>query len=355
MAVYFLIFIIFSSLYLIEDFIKSSMDKLFLFLICVLVLVFLAGLRSEEASTDYGTYLRFFNDIQSSKISVWSEISAEPFYRLIPYAFGVLGLPAISSFLFFAILGVSLKGIAILKGSRYWFGTLLIYFTYFYFLHEFTQIRIGVAAGIWLLSVPLIKRRKFWSFFLCIMLAVCFHYSAVFYLLTYWISDTKINQRKWFIILGLSFIFAFSKVNFLDLLLNVPIGLVAGKADFYLGGMSTGLFSSNINLFNAVVLIDLFILSIMSICTTTLELNQKFFNFYLKCYFASLICFFLLAGIPPFAFRIRELFQVVHIFLIPGIVYMLKEKIWAKFIVITIALAFLFIQTFYSGLVKPYI
>lgn len=354
MTIYFLIYITFCIFYIVEDFIKSKWNKIIVYLSCLLGLTIFSGFRTSAASTDYATYLEFFTRVSAARSWASIENSGELFYNLIPFIVGKLGMPVVSTFFIFSIIGVFLKGFAIMRNTRYWFGALLVYFTYFYLLHEFTQIRAGIATGIWLLSISTITKRKFGVFLICSAISVCFHLSAIIYLLTYWIDDTKINTKKYVIALVSALIFASLKLDYFSLLLNFPIAIVAAKADLYVGGISTGLFSNTVNIFNVIVLVELGLLLILTVYRKKLQHTVKHYNFYLKSYYLSLILFFGLSAFPPVAFRVRELFQVVHIILIPTIIYLFKEKYVAKILVISIALIFLFIQTFYSGLVKPY-
>ncbi len=354
MLIYYLIFSLILFFLLAEDFFQNNVDKYILLMFCLLILSLFAGLRPAKASTDYENYFEVFNNAPNAITFIDRIGNAEPFYIFIPSFFKFIGFPIISSFVLYAFLGTFLKGIAIMKYSKYWFVSLIVYFSNFFLLHEFTQIRIGVAIGIYLLSIPFIFKRNFLLFALAITLACCFHYSAIILLSTFWISDKPLNKPIYLLCILGSLIIGILKIDLISLLSYLPISFIKEKTEFYIGANQSGLFNNQINLFNVFSLIDIFTCIILLKYSRQVSKHQVGFNFLLKLYFISLFFFFLLSSLPAVAYRIREIFQIVQIFLIPCLIFIFKERYVGKIVIVLISLLFLYVQTYYANLVNPY-
>jgi len=79
----------------------------------------------------------------------------------------------------YAILGVSIKLFAIYKLSPLPLLSLFLYLVTYYPLHEYTQIRAGVAAGIVLLATQDLANKNDLAFFIKIALAMLFHWASL--------------------------------------------------------------------------------------------------------------------------------------------------------------------------------
>src|SRR5882762_4641909 len=78
-----------------------------------------------------------------------------------------------------AVLGISTKLTAFNSLSKYLYITLVVYFLSYFLLHDYTQIRVAVASGIFLLSIPDLRDRNFKTYFFKSFLAIFLHYSAI--------------------------------------------------------------------------------------------------------------------------------------------------------------------------------
>ena len=82
-------------------------------------------------------------------------------------------------FLFYALLGVTLKFVAFRKMSDFWFVPVMLYLTFIFELHEVTQIRTGVMSGLFLLAIRPIAEKKRIKALVLIGLGAVFHVSAL--------------------------------------------------------------------------------------------------------------------------------------------------------------------------------
>jgi len=352
MSIYFLIFFVI-TIFCIFD-IDDQVDKLFVFWAICVGLIFLAGFRPAEASTDYVNYLEFFREIKPGLTFYEKGSFSEPFYNFIPAFIKFLGINVIYAFLVYAILGVTFKGIAIIKLTPLIFLSLLIYYSNFFLLHEMTQIRIGVAIGLYLIGVPFIITKNIFKFSIIMLLAVCFHFSAILLWLTYFMNHNTFSRKKYITIIGIALPLTLLKLDLLSFLRFLPLGVFAEKIDFYYGAMQTGAFTTEINVFNIVTLINILVCLIF---IWKIELFQARFRYsilFVKMYILSLIIFMLLSFMPPLAFRFRELFEVVQIILLPQLFFLFKEKLVGRLIVISLASLLFYMNVVHVSLVGPY-
>ncbi len=352
MAIYIVIFLI--ILFFCSFEVKNINNRIIIFGTIWFILILLAGLRSAQASTDYEVYLDFFKSIKPGIIFFLRESPAEPFYNFIPAFVKLLGLPVTISFLIFAIIGVSFKAIAIINSTKLIFFSLLIYYSNFFMLHEMTQIRIGVAIGIYLLGLKYIMNKELLKFSIIIILATCFHFSAIILGLTYFFNLNTFNKKKYLALMILVIPLSILQLDPLFFLKSLPLGVFSEKLEFYYGAMQTGVFEKKINIFNIFTIIDIAICFLFIFKIEFLQTKFKYANLFLKMYVCSLLIFFVLSFIPPLAFRFRELFQSVQILLIPQIIFLFKERYVGKLIVISIGFIMFYINVIHLQLVKNY-
>ena len=114
-----------------------------------------------------------------------------------------------------------------------YFLSVLTYFSYFFLLHEMTQIRVGVASGIILLSVPDIYNRNAKAFAFKNILAILFHYSASVFLLFYFVDGKKINAKVYIGLILAAYLLHFAHVRLIDFLTLLPIEAFVSKIETY--------------------------------------------------------------------------------------------------------------------------
>lgn len=185
-----------------------------------LLLIFIAGFRPIGLDRDSPTYVSLLN-IPFSQANF---LDKEPtFWMLVEINRVLFSSNERTFFLIFAIIGVSLKILAINRLSSMPFLSLWAYICLYFILHEMTQIRAGIAAGIFLLSIPDICNRNLKKFIIKVLFASLFHYSAIVMLSLYFLNLRKISIIYFFLpVIGLFLAyFGLSKIlllNFTDFL-----------------------------------------------------------------------------------------------------------------------------------------
>lgn len=99
-------------------------------------------------SRDYATYLRDFADFNETPFL--EVMQQDLLYRAAVWIFGHLGGTAEAFYLLLASLGLVVKLTALQRLTGRSSLAILIYISSYFFLHDFTQLRAGLAIGIWM-------------------------------------------------------------------------------------------------------------------------------------------------------------------------------------------------------------
>ena len=320
-----------------------SSKTLILILIGIL-LILVAGLRPIGIDGDSLSYI----SVLHVSLSEANFIDKEPSFWMINELNKLLFAGNEQTFfLIFAILGVSLKILAIKKLSLLPFYSIFVYTCLYFILHEMTQIRVGVATAIFLLAIPDIYNRNFKSFIFKTVLAMMFHYSSVIMLLIYFLNPYKINFKIFFFLPLIGIVFMFIGINIitiLNLFLFLLPDFLANKIELYILLFDDGKFSE-INVFNFYYG-SLFVLYYIMILYHN-YFKSQYDVLFLKIFALMLFFFYFSTAIPVLAFRVSEFFGVVFIILIPHFALIFKQNTIAKIpLILWLTIYLIFIMIF---------
>lgn len=357
MIFYIIIFIVLAFFAVEYEIGKKNLSIFYLILIVSLILF--AGLRSSQIGRDYLLYQFAFDYIGEPSnltgndfLSVYEPgfIAVTLFFKwLFPFTY------TIALMIFFAVAAVSLKAISFYKYSLNPFLALLVYYGYFFFIQEMTQIRVGLAAGIYLFSLQYYFKNKYISFVFLILLASLFHYSALLFLSTL-IFKKDDFKSVWFIILlfltlplGIIKIPAFNIFNIISLVSESNV-----KLENYSYIIEQNLGESG-NIWTVSNLINILVSAYLLIIVPKEDiLKDKYLNLFLKLNITGIFIFSLFSSDALLSFRISELFSISSIFLIPYLVIYLPFKKFNVWFVVIIAFLLLFSNLFLGKLIEPY-
>ncbi len=339
--------------YLISLFNKGN-KLLNVFNIINLLLLFtiLAGFRNELVSRDYDNYVNFFNQIiEGNTVSV---IDDPGFYFIIKLI-NLFTNKYVYLFVVYAILGVSIKFLSFIRisGLSGAFLAIMIYSSNFFLLHEMTQIRIGVATGIFLISLKYIIDRNFKKFLLCMALGMFFHLSVIIVFPLYFINFKSIKPKFWILLFSLNVFFYITNLSLLNLLQAFLPSNYSEKINVYKSFMLDSNDTTNIGIFNRFLLyliLNFFLLYNWKI----LESKSKYFILLLKCSFISLSIAFFLYDFYLFSYRFSEIIGVVQICLFPMIAYLFRDKIFGSFVVLSLSIFLILVNITLTGLLQNY-
>lgn len=295
-----------------------------IFIIIVILLICIAGFRPIGLDADSSNYAQFVTQ-NAGNIGVFTK---EPGFWLITQINSFLFSNSLTSFFFlFALVGVTVKAIAIKRLSRTPVIALYAYICLYFVLHEMTQIRVGIASGIFLLAIPDIINNNKQSFFIKTFIACLFHYSAIVMLFLYPLSSSKVNRPLYFLIpifgILLSLYSSFL-LQFLSSIVNVFPVMLSAKVQIYIDYLLEEKYSE-INLFNFYYTMMLLFYYILFFNIG--KLNLPYGIIFFKTLSFSLFSFYSLSFLPVFSFRVSEFYGVVVIFLISNFFYLFKQKL----------------------------
>lgn len=323
---------------------REPVIGIYLYSILGLFSAYIASVRFWLNTRDTENYLEIFNSFDGfgSDANVF-----EPGFTLLIWLSRLFDQGE-EFFLFItALVGVGSKFVAIRKYAPYILLSLISYYAKYYLLHELIQVRIGIAAGIFLLSVKYIEGRNYFKFFLFVAMASLFHYSAVLYVFIYLICSKKISDFWFFLLSGI--LIAFASILNIQQLLGGFSGYVE-KIQIYIDLLEEGV-NSEINVFNWEFFIKSFLFGILFYNRNLFRGVIPYFDVWLRALGLSIVLFICLKDIPVFAFRIGELFDVVMIFTLPLIVFVFESRILGYSVFGLFASAIFLNNYFFQGLI----
>jgi EpsG family len=332
--------------------IYNNKNKNFIVIILIIVLSLFAGTRSKKVDVDYNVYVDLFNEGVANFSNFQFFSVGEPCTYIIPNIINLFteNYIVISIFIF-AILGVSLK-ILTLKKYNFFFLGLMLYTSNLYLIQEMTTIRAGIASGIFLLSINDILEGRDKKVFYKMILAICFHYSSIIFVLIWIILRKKLIFKYYFIGIILSIIIALTKINLLTLFM---LDKVFPKVEIYLRALeieSVG----ELNVFNFRILIAIFIAILLLIYSHKFKEN-KLFNILIRIHLLSIMIFFVFSQTNMvFSLRLFEMISVIQIVLYPMIIFIFNKKVnfIGSFIVILISIIQFYYLIEVSEIFKEY-
>ena len=324
------------SLFAIFDTGKRSKLLLFIFTMIVILLIFFTGFRDEYVDNDYWAYKRMYEK---------DFVLIEPSFSLIKYIFKTLLNAKIQwLMLFYALLAMSIKLIAIKEMSNYLFLSLMVFVGDMFLLHEFTQIRAAVAISFMLFSLKYVYSREKVKFALCYVFAVFFHVSALMMIVIWFFDSKKINIWLCFTLIIICLIFAVVKINTALLFTYFPIPYVQKKVLGYVIRNQGGAVSANI--FGVYSLTKLFLICILLIKHNIIIKYNKYAYILIKIQLLSSLSLLLFSQNMAAALRISEFFSIAGIILFPLFSVVFKNKLFARFVLFIICTGMILLRIF---------
>lgn len=330
-------------------------NRLILFALFCFLFVF-AGFRDIYVDRDYSTYVRNVQKLLGENIEytkIENILFVEPAYFFIPYFSSIfwgsnyyLGMFAI-----FAFLGVWAK----LKSfylSNSTFLSVLLYVSGYFFLHEMTQIRTGVAAGIVLLGFRYIYERRFFLYLLHIVAACTFHYSSILFIPIYFLNTKTLNKTIWYSIIAITMMLVITRVDAVHILENY-FGFI-DKVKVYLIATKEKASAAPKYIISKEWLISLMLTIAFLYKSEILKEKNKYFILLLKVNIISILSLVLFSSIPVFANRIYELFGIVQIVLYPCAIFLFREKHIGYLIVALISMRNFCNMIYDEAILNPY-
>ncbi|MFW5793717.1 MAG: EpsG family protein [Bacteroidota bacterium] len=310
------------------------------------VLILIAGMQPEGITKDYIEYLKGYTSITDFRST-----RLEPtFVLIVKFVKATFNNP-VFLFLIYAAIGVTLKFIAIKRLTSFYILSSLIYLSYFFILHEMTQIRAGIASGFLLLAIKPLYNRNLLQYLALVILASLFHYSAIILLPLWLLNSTKINKTIYLSSIVLSYFLAITGFSVGFLLELIPIKAINLLYEMHKLEMEAGV-GQDINIFNSLQLFRVLLVFVLIYFIDLITEKNKYATLLLKIYIIGIVSFLLFSDIPVISFRISQLLNIVEVITIPFIAYLFKQRQFASIIPATIGVYMLWMSLFYINLIS---
>lgn len=314
------IFTIVAILALLEEKIKESQISIIFYALAVF-LILLAGLREIGIDYDSANYADAYINYDQGGV----EIS----FIFISAILNTFSHNAHFLFMTYAIIGVSLKFISIKRLSNSIIISAMIYLCYYYEMQECMQIRSGVLAGFYLMSIPYIAEKKKAKAVLCILTGCFFHISGLLLIPILFLNNTEFTKKdkiKWSLVIPFSYILYFAGVT---ILLSFDIPYIGQKLEVYQRMNDIGNSELGINVFNPLLLMNIMMFYYLMYFSKSVQKESKYFPILMKCYALGISAYMIFSFLPVLALRANILISVVSIILISNIAYTIKPR-WAS-------------------------
>lgn len=259
----------------------------------------------------------------------------EPSYMLVLEITRLLTDDVHFLFLFYAMIGITLKFYAIQRLSTFLFLPLVIYFGNFFILHDYIQIRVSVASAFLLLSIIPLSQGKKAQGALCFLAAAFFHYSAIVLFLILFFNNKPLTTTWKLFLLSIVPVGVLLFFLHLDFVSFLPIPFFQEKAEMYQQLVDQGLFEET-SLKSPFIWTKTAALFYILYYYDYIQERCPYLPLILKITGLSLISFFALSSVSVVAGRISELFGIVEILLFPCICYTFKPN-WAGKAIVCLA------------------
>ncbi|BEB95525.1 MULTISPECIES: O105 family O-antigen polymerase [Enterobacteriaceae] len=293
--------------FILSFFNNNSYFKYYITLCIIMVLWFLASFRGAGVDGDYANYIEYINDAQSIGYSYRGGY----FFDWIVNFFVYIGLPVTYVFAVYA-LAIPIKIKLFQKFSLLSSSILLGYVGFFIYLHDFTQIRAGLAVGI-----------AFWGIYyysyqnkikaVILFFASCFIHPSLIFLVAFVYINKFLSNKLLVLTLMISIMLCVTNAN--TFIVQKIVDL-SGSADLDLY-YRLAVDGQIIKPFGAFPLLNLFISIISLYYLNNIARENALLSIFIKMLLFSQISWFLFSPIPVLAARISQIFLFSIVFVLP--------------------------------------
>lgn len=314
------------------------------------MLFVISAFRSEYVDRDYQNYLSLMH---LSAVDISYPI--EPTFKIISWF--AINIFRYDNFLFviYAAVIVYFKNKLIIKNSPFIILSLLVYYSNTFLLHDMTQIRVGAASAIAFVSLKYLIEKNKPKFFLFLLIACSFHYTAFLFIVALFFDARRISSR--YIVIYSFMVVAvyvayFFGVDVLTLLSYINIPYIQSKYSDY-SAQNASVDFVPINVYSALQFIHVAIVFYSFFAFRKIHASSEIILI-TKLYTLAPLALVLFSFIPVFSLRISELFSVAEIVLLPTLVALTKQKMISKLFVIAVATCMFYINIFHVGILNDY-
>ena len=311
------------------------------------VLTLFVAFRPAGIDNDYNAYLGYYKHPTGV-----AALLTEPTFKMISGFARFFEAPLLM-FVIYAFLAVPLKVYAIKRLSPYWYLSILLWFTHLFVIQEMTQIRVAVATGIFLFSLPFLADGQKRKFSLCLVCAILFHYSALALLPLLLLGNKDLTRPyRWVLVVVPVLMYAFPFIG-MDMLKLIPIPFIQQKLQMYEELMVyEGGVWADINIYNAMALVRLFAYYMLIWKYDYLKEKYPYMPILLKVFCYSICVYVGLSFLPPIAMRVEEFIAIIDCIMFPMLAVIVRPHWLGRLLVVLYAICILLANIFLYRLLK---
>ena len=343
-TILFIVLIVLAVLAFFED--DEIQAQTWLLVVVAVVLTLCAALRPEGVDKDYTSYLGYYTNPETGMA-----LLTEPTFKYICSIARFLEFP-LFIFIIYALLAVPLKVYSVVRLTPLWYMSILVWFSHLYIVQDLTQIRVAVAATVYLFALPYLIDGRRWRFLLCIIVAILFHYSALFLLPICFFGNKPMVRWKWMLLYILPFLCYFTSLIGIELLYRVPIPFIQEKIVVYEEMIKYADMFSELNKFNIMALFRLFTYYMLLWKCNTIAKVYPNMSIVLKIMCYSICIYSALSFFPVFAVRAQELIGVIDFVAFPLLALAFRPNWFGRLAVILYAMGVFLADMFLYGYLK---
>lgn len=329
----------------------------------VIVLFVIAAFRGQKVDQDYvWAYGYFIKNIPDAHFmfrdfaGYLNRLPAPEFSFCVLVSFikcvTTSVMPVVAVVYAFFAVPTKINGIRKLSNDEFFGFALLFYFANLFLLHEMTQIRAGLATGIFLCAIPAIYKRQAAKYFSMIIVAALIHRSTMLALPLYFLGCKGINFKLWFGTTIALLVLAVVRYDVVSFILDYDVPILHHKLVIYMAMQDWLKFK--VNLFNVFILLQLCVSVLLYWKRELVVPHCPYFYFLLKLNLLSVIVFYFFSRIPVFAFRLNDFYGCCTIILYPLIYYVIKPRAVSQLVVLGMAWGILLVNLFHNKLLHSY-
>ncbi|WP_424217836.1 EpsG family protein [Vibrio alginolyticus] len=295
----------------------------------MVLLSLFSALQSVDVSYDREAYVDFFSYFSNVDYQV-SDI--EPAYY---YLFKLGSINQELEYVVFFILcflGLAIKWRLFMKHAMDIPLAVAMFMSYLFFLQDMNQIRIGVAIGLFYLSIISYFDKKYFAWLFFALMSSMFHYSTLIAFLAPFFVFRNIKSNTlyvvMFFVIFLSIIWSSLNVS-LYLLKLVSLFDPTGKITTYLAISSAD--ADSISPIKRLLPHLVFLVPLVWKFELITRIN-RYYKLFILMYILYVISFLLLSAVPTIAYRISDIFLFASIFCISSFPFCFKSKLVVRLI-----------------------
>ena len=278
--------------------------------VCSFLVVFIIfGFRYHLGAEYFNNYLFAYNQLKMGmNTDVHYGIATGILMRLL----AAINAPEQSFFVITSVVLLIPLWYAIYKLSPIpWLSWVIFVISRAFFI-SMADIETGIAAVLLFIAVKYIKEQQIYKYLVCVMLAILFHWVAIFFIPVYWLANIKINIAGWLATAAL--------ISIISNKIGMMIASVYDK-----NGSGTNVFYSNRfdNTFFMIFLVVLIAIYYIS-SDARLGENKDFRLTFYICFIALILSVNL--NVLPYGLNIYWLYFVHVVFFVPEMICRIDNK-----------------------------